>query len=135
MIFDTDLTLTELVHIVWGLSEPLNKPEPTTTTLKPTTSTTLTPIIKTITSASPKPSKKSKPAPPLSPKPIKPTGKKFSGRGTWYSGTTSQCEHRYSQSDMIAALSEAQMGSSKGLCGRKCLITAKGSSASFVVTV
>ncbi|KAF9299776.1 hypothetical protein BGZ74_008659 [Mortierella antarctica] len=156
MIFDPDSSLTvsnltdpinplpvestpispyELVPIVWGLSDPPNKPEPTTTTLKPTTSTTLTTTIKTTKSASPKPTKTSKPAPPPSPKPTKPTGKNFSGRGTWYSDTTGQCEHRYSQSDMIVAVNEAQMGNGKNLCGRKLLVTAKGSSASVVVTV
>ncbi|KAG0333969.1 hypothetical protein BG000_008754 [Podila horticola] len=131
----TPISPYELVHIVWGLSDPPNNPEPTTTTLKPTTSTTLTTATKTTASPSPKPTKTSKLAPPPSPKPTKPTGKKFSGRGTWYSDTTGQCEHRYSQSEMIVAVNEAQMGSGKNLCGRKLLVTAKGSSASVIVTV
>ncbi|KFH68201.1 hypothetical protein MVEG_05020 [Podila verticillata NRRL 6337] len=138
---ETPISPYDLVHIVWGLSDPPNKPEPTkptptlttSTTLKPTTTTTTT--TKTTESPSPKPTKTSRPAPPPSPKPTKPAGKKFSGRGTWYSDTTGQCEHRYSQSDMIVAVNEAQMGNGKNLCGRKLLVTAKGSSASVVVTV
>ncbi|KAG0021056.1 hypothetical protein BGZ81_009106 [Podila clonocystis] len=153
MIFDPDSSLTvsnltdpinplpvestpispyELVHIVWGLSDPPSKPELTTTTITPITSTSTT---KATTSPSPKPTKTSKFVTPPSPKPTKPAGKRFSGRGTWYSDTTGQCEHHYSQSDMIVAVNEAQMGNGKTLCGRKLLVTAKGSSASVVVTV
>lgn len=131
---ETPISPYDLIHIVWGLSDPPNKPTPTltsSTTLKPTTTTTT----KTTKSPTPKPTKTSRPAPPPSPKPTKPAGKNFSGRGTWYSDTTGQCEHRYSQSDMIVAVNEAQMGNGKNLCGRKLLVTAKGSSASVVVTV
>ncbi|KAF9379901.1 hypothetical protein CPB97_008693 [Podila verticillata] len=135
---ETPISPYDLVHIVWSLSDPPNKPEPTKPTPTLTTSTTLnltTTTTKTTKSPSPKPTKTSRPAPPPSPKPTKPAGKKFSGRGTWYSDTTGQCEHRYSQSDMIVAVNEAQMGNGKNLCGRKLLVTAKGSSASVVVTV
>ncbi|KAI8361012.1 RlpA-like double-psi beta-barrel-protein domain-containing protein-containing protein, partial [Mortierella sp. GBAus27b] len=58
-----------------------------------------------------------------------------SGRATWYSDTTGLCEHSYSQSDLIVAVNESQMGSDKKLCGKKILLTKKGSDVQVVVTV
>ncbi|KAI7825206.1 RlpA-like double-psi beta-barrel-protein domain-containing protein-containing protein, partial [Gamsiella multidivaricata] len=59
----------------------------------------------------------------------------FSGRATWYSDTTGQCGHSYSQSDMIVAVNQDQMGTGKALCGKKILLTLKGSDVQAVVTV
>ncbi|KAG0340548.1 hypothetical protein BG004_006358 [Podila humilis] len=143
----TPISPYDLVHIAWSLSDPpAPEPKPTTpatptpTKAKSTTTTTTTTTTKTKTktktktTTSPKPTKTKKPSPP--PKPTaNPGGKKYSGRGTWFSDTSGQCEHSFSQSDMIVAVNEAQMGNGKSLCGKKLVVTAKGSSASVVVTV
>ncbi|KAF9163620.1 hypothetical protein DFQ26_002310 [Actinomortierella ambigua] len=74
-----------------------------------------------------------KPAPP--PPEPKPVAKKYTGRGTWFSDTSGQCEHEFSQSDMIVAVNEAQMGKGKNLCGRKIAVKRKGYSETVVVKV
>ncbi|KAG0243156.1 hypothetical protein BGW41_002796 [Actinomortierella wolfii] len=96
-------------------------PTPTTTTKKP----------------SPTTKEPSKPSPTKSePKPTpKPSGKVYSGRGTWFSDTSGQCEHSFSQSDMIVAVNEAQMGKGKNLCGRKLAVKRKGGSTTVIVKV
>ncbi|KAF9174615.1 hypothetical protein BGX21_010387 [Mortierella sp. AD011] len=149
----------DLVNISWLLSdppeEPLPSPSPTptttasTTTAKATTitttkATTTTAKATTTTSTTTSSAKTKSPSPTTSrskssstPSPTSPptTGKKYTGRGTWYSDTYGQCEHSYSQSDMIVAVNQAQMGTGTKLCGQKLLVTAEGSSAQVIVTV
>ncbi|KAF9438487.1 hypothetical protein BGZ76_007469 [Entomortierella beljakovae] len=138
---DTPVSPKNLINIAWQLSEPPKEPLPISSSASPTTT------------KAPKPTKTVKPKPTTTttttttttksktsaPKPTSPPsgggGKTYSGRGTWYSDTTGQCEKSYSQSDYIVAVNQAQMGTDKKLCGKKLLVTAKGSSASVVVTV
>ncbi|KAF9343696.1 hypothetical protein BGX26_005344 [Mortierella sp. AD094] len=140
----TPISPKDLLNISWQLSNPPIEPLP----ISSSTPTTTAPATKTKTSApapttnsppaktnppSPKPPKSSPPAP--SPSSPSSGGKTYSGRGTWYSDTTGQCEHSYSQSDMIVAVNQAQMGTGTKLCGQKILVTAKGYDEQVVVTV
>ncbi|KAK3809833.1 MAG: hypothetical protein J3R72DRAFT_463963 [Linnemannia gamsii] len=62
----------------------------------------------------------------------------YRGRGTWFSDTTGSCGVRFSQSDMIVALNQEQMGAysgSRSKCGDYIRVKAKGYSASVVVRV
>ncbi|KAF9947972.1 hypothetical protein BGZ70_002414 [Mortierella alpina] len=107
-----------LVHIAWKLSEgpPPSDPSPE--------------------EPAPKPTKTKAPKPIEDPKPPGGgDGKQYSGRMTWYSDTFGQCEESYSQSDLIVAVNEAQMGGGKKLCGKKILLTEKGSNTKVVVRV
>ncbi|KAG0295626.1 hypothetical protein BGZ96_011336 [Linnemannia gamsii] len=130
----------DLLNIVWKLSEP-PKPVtvPTTTVTSPTdmptktttpvrTTTTTTTTTKTTTTKSAKPTPKPTSNPGSG-------GSWYTGRATWYSDTHGQCEHNYSQSDMIVAVNEAQMGNGKKICGKKILVTEKGSNTQVVLTV
>lgn len=124
----TSVSPKDLVDIVWTLTDApqkktgsqlvpdLNKPTTTSSSTAPTTTSTST----TTTSA---------PAPTSAPSP------EFSGRATWYSDTTGLCEHSYSQSDLIVAVNEAQMGNDKKLCGKKIRLSKKGSDVEVIVTV
>ncbi|KAF9947256.1 hypothetical protein BGZ72_010743 [Mortierella alpina] len=65
-------------------------------------------------------------------------GKTFHGRGTWFNDSFGSCGVKFSQSDLIVALNEEQMGGSAGKgarCGQRIRVTAKGSNASVVVRV
>ncbi|KAH7059312.1 RlpA-like double-psi beta-barrel-protein domain-containing protein-containing protein [Linnemannia elongata] len=126
-----------LLNIVWSLSTPpkpspvasssVANPNPTKTTpaAVPTTSTTTTQTTTTTSKPTPKPTSN----------PGSGGGTWYTGRATWYSDTHGQCEHNYSQSDMIVAVNEAQMGKGKNICGKKILVTEKGSNTQVVVTV
>ncbi|KAF9112193.1 hypothetical protein BGX27_003794 [Mortierella sp. AM989] len=105
-----------LLSIAWSLSEATST---ASSTGKPTATATST--TSTSTSA-PSPTPTSAPS-------------HFSGRATWYSDTTGKCEHSYSQSDMIVAVNQAQMGDDKSICGKKILLTQKGSTVQVVVTI
>ncbi|KAF9977419.1 hypothetical protein BGZ73_006046 [Actinomortierella ambigua] len=94
---------------------PVPTPKPTPTTTK-----------------RPKP-EPTKPSPP--PPAPKPPSKTYTGRGTWFSDTSGQCEHSFSQSDMIVAVNEDQMGNGKEMCGRKIAIKRKGGSETVIVKV
>jgi hypothetical protein len=119
----TSVSPKDLLDIVWTLanapqkktgSNPLpeqNKPTTTASSATPTTTTT------------------------SAPEPTSPPAPEFSGRATWYSDTTGLCEHSYSQSDLIVAVNEAQMGGDKKLCGKKIRLFKKGSDVSVDVTV
>ncbi|KAF9187112.1 hypothetical protein BGZ50_002129 [Haplosporangium sp. Z 11] len=135
-----------LLNIAWELAEaPVAKPTPTlapiptrtrtSTTITTTTTTTTTTKAKktttTTTTTKTKTKTKTKKPEPTE----KPSGKVFTGRATWFSDTFGQCEHSYSQSDMIVAINEAQMGTGKKLCGKKILATMKGSDVEVVLTV
>ncbi|KAF9909478.1 hypothetical protein EC991_008460 [Linnemannia zychae] len=134
----TPISPKNLLNIVWNLSEAPKQPSPTTTatstasptvTTKPTTTkttTTKTTTTKTTTKPTPKPTSDPKPGN---------GGSWYTGRATWYSDTHGQCEHNYSQSDMIVAVNEAQMGKGKNICGKKILVTEKNSNTQVVVTV
>ncbi|KAG0342950.1 hypothetical protein BG004_005540 [Podila humilis] len=129
------LTTSGLVRIDWEVLKNY-KPstsKPTTTiktktktktasrtTSKPTTTTTTRTKTKTKTAFR----TTSKPTP-------KPTSsaKKYSGRGTWFSDTSGSCGQKFSQSDMIVALNQAQMGAYYGKgskCGQRVRVSAKG---------
>ncbi|KAF9365703.1 hypothetical protein BGX34_008853 [Mortierella sp. NVP85] len=122
----TSVSPKNLLNIVWTLADapqkrtgsdtPAEQNKPTTTGSSATPTTTTT-----TTTSAPEPT--SAPAP------------QFSGRATWYSDTTGLCEHSYSQSDLIVAVNEAQMGRDKKLCGKKIRLSKKGSDVSVVVTV
>ncbi|KAG9072403.1 hypothetical protein KI688_000173 [Linnemannia hyalina] len=134
-----------LLNIVWNLSKPpkpdpasssVTNPQPTkttpaavpaTTTATTTTKITTTTTTKTTTTTT----SKSTPKPTSNPG----SGTWYTGRATWYSDTHGQCEHNYSQSDMIVAVNEAQMGGGTKICGKKILVTEKGSNTQVVVTV
>ncbi|KAG0025437.1 hypothetical protein BGZ81_007143 [Podila clonocystis] len=123
-VASTPISPKDLVNIVWTLSDPPVKvaplqPKPTAT---PSTSTSAATTTTTTTHV----------PVPTSPAPSK---QQFSGRATWYSDTTGWCEHSYSQSDMIVAVNESQMGKGKDMCGKKILLTQKGSNVQVVVTV
>ncbi|KAF9940216.1 hypothetical protein BGZ67_008127 [Mortierella alpina] len=64
-------------------------------------------------------------------------GKTFHGRGTWFSDTHGSCGVKFSQSDLIVALNEEQMGGSgrSARCGQRIRVTAKGSKASVILRV
>ncbi|KAF9927592.1 hypothetical protein FBU30_003057 [Linnemannia zychae] len=137
----TPISPKDLLNIVWTLSSPPPKPDPTTPTptstivkssstptTTTTTTTTKTTTTKTTTTKKPTPKPTSDPSPGNG-------GNWYTGRATWYSDTHGQCEHNYSQSDMIVAVNEAQMGNGKNLCGKKILVTDKGSNTQVVVTV
>ncbi|ORZ26894.1 RlpA-like double-psi beta-barrel-protein domain-containing protein-containing protein [Lobosporangium transversale] len=118
----TPISPKDLLSVVWELSGP---PKHTGTNqidlpsgTRPTSTTSPTP---TSTTEAPKPTSPSSPV--------------FSGRATWYSDTSGFCEHPYSQSDMIVAVNEAQMGRVKDLCGKKILLTKEGSDVQVVVEV
>ncbi|KAF9573458.1 hypothetical protein EC968_008543 [Mortierella alpina] len=137
----------DLVNIAWELSENPDRPEPvltptisnavpTKTAAAETTTTTTTTSSTSTRTKAPKPTKTKAPKPTEEPKPPgKGDGKQYSGRMTWYSDTFGQCEQKYSQSDLIVAVNEAQMGGGKKLCGKKILLTEKGSDTKVVVTV
>ncbi|KAF9570061.1 hypothetical protein EC968_002277 [Mortierella alpina] len=63
--------------------------------------------------------------------------KTFHGRGTWFNDRFGSCGVKFSQSDLIVALNEEQMGGSgkSKRCGQRIRVTAKGSNASVVVRV
>ncbi|KAF9136982.1 hypothetical protein BGX30_010637, partial [Mortierella sp. GBA39] len=116
----TTISSDNLLDITWSLSdapEPRNNPTPTSTTTSTTTSPT--------TTATPTPTPSSTPPP----------AEQFSGRGTWYSDTHGQCEHNYSQSDLIVAVNQDQMGTGMDMCGKKILMTMKGSDVQVIATV
>ncbi|KAF9191504.1 hypothetical protein BGZ51_007218 [Haplosporangium sp. Z 767] len=125
-IDSTKVSPKDLLNVVWSLSDA---PQPPVSHLGkqpvPTTTATTT----TSPSPSPSPSSSPKPSPTTEPKP------QFSGRATWYSDTHGQCEHSYSQSDMIVAINEAQMGKGKDLCGKKILVTKEGSDVKLELTI
>ncbi|GJJ68633.1 hypothetical protein EMPS_00979 [Entomortierella parvispora] len=140
----TPISPDGLINISWTLaeapySEPQPSPSPTPTASTTTTTTTTTktsqptkaPPVKT-SNPKPKPKPEPKPDPKPDPKPKKQT---FTGRATWYSDTFGQCEKHYSQSDMIVAVNQDQMGTGTSLCGKKILLTEKGSNTQVVVTV
>ncbi|KAG0226128.1 hypothetical protein BGW42_003917 [Actinomortierella wolfii] len=61
---------------------------------------------------------------------------KFHGRMTWFSDTMGSCGHRFSQSDMIVAMNENQMGKmwgKKSRCGQKVRVW--NSKTSVVLTI
>ncbi|KAG9324234.1 hypothetical protein KVV02_002181 [Mortierella alpina] len=127
-IDSTPVSPKNLLSITWSLSDapaPVpssgnvgGKPKATPSSTSPSSTTTTT------TSSTPAPT--AAPGPPST---------QFSGRATWYSDTTGQCEHSYSQSDLIVAVNEDQMGKNKNLCGKKLLVTKKGTDIQVVVTV
>ncbi|KAF8934693.1 hypothetical protein BGZ47_010265 [Haplosporangium gracile] len=102
-----------------------------------------------LVNSSDKSSQKPKPKPTKTTAVAKPTkisskssinhiSKVYRGRGTWFSDTTGSCGVRFSQSDMIVALNQDQMGAysgSRSRCGDKIRVKAKGSSASVIVRV
>ncbi|KAF9995276.1 hypothetical protein BGZ79_011024, partial [Entomortierella chlamydospora] len=118
----TPISPYDLLNISWQLSdppeEPLPIPGPTpTTTASTTTAKTTTTTTKATTTTSTTTSAKTKPPSPTTshskssssaPAPTSPptSGKKYSGRGTWYSDTYGQCERSYSQSDLIVAVNQ-----------------------------
>ncbi|KAF9926175.1 hypothetical protein FBU30_004176 [Linnemannia zychae] len=106
----------DLLDITWTLSEPpapnSNSTTPTPTSSSPTSTSTIS-----------------------TPTPTSAPSTQFSGRGTWYSDTHGQCEHDYSQSDLIVAVNQDQMGTGKSLCGKKILLTKKGSDVQVIATV
>ncbi|KAG0201937.1 hypothetical protein BGX28_005402 [Mortierella sp. GBA30] len=130
-INSTVISSENLLKIVWSLSDPpapapaAASPSPSSVSGKPkaTPISTFLPSTTTTTTISSVPTQTAAPS------------TEFSGRATWYSDTTGQCEHSYSQSDMIVAVNEAQMGTNKSICGKKILLTKKGSSVQVVVTV
>ncbi|KAF9391128.1 hypothetical protein CPB97_007461 [Podila verticillata] len=94
----------------------------TTKTTKTTTKTTKTKTTKSTAKPTSKP----------------PSSKKYSGRGTWFSDTSGSCGQRFSQSDMIVALNQAQMGALYGKgskCGQKVRVSAKGYPGKYVDAV
>ncbi|KAF9438663.1 hypothetical protein BGZ76_006036 [Entomortierella beljakovae] len=110
----------DLLSVTWTLTDPPSNDVPASTDKpKTTTSTTTT----TTSSSDP------------SPTPTSPSSPQYSGRATWYSDTTGWCEHTYSQSDLIVAVNQAQMGSGKDLCGKKILLSMKGSDVKVAVTI
>ena len=116
----TSISPEDLVNIVWTLSDApapqSSQPSPTPTKAVPSTTS----------SAGSAPSVSASP---------KPSGQTFTGRATWYSDTYGQCEKHYSQSDLIVAVNQAQMGTGTSLCGKKILLTEKGSNTQVMVTV
>ncbi|KAF9125576.1 hypothetical protein BGW39_007304 [Mortierella sp. 14UC] len=137
----TPISPKNLLNVVWNLSEAPKQPSPTTATstasasqpAKPTpppVAPTKTTTTKTTTTTTAKPT----PKPSSNPNPGS-GGSWYTGRATWYSDTHGQCEHNYSQSDMIVAVNEAQMGKGKSICGKKILVTEKNSNTQVVVTV
>ncbi|KAF9106486.1 hypothetical protein BGX27_009141 [Mortierella sp. AM989] len=133
----TPISPKDLLNISWQLSEPPKEPLPISKST-PTSSAHITTKSKapepTTTKSSPPPAKVKPPAPEPTTPPSS-GGKKYSGRGTWYSDTSGQCEKSYSQSDMIVAVNEAQMGTNKNICGQKIRVSAKGSDAQVIVTI
>ncbi|KAK3843518.1 MAG: RlpA-like double-psi beta-barrel-protein domain-containing protein-containing protein [Linnemannia gamsii] len=160
MVFDNESTLTignltdsenplpsttpispkNLLNIVWNLSEAPKQSNPTTVNpVQPTKTATIPAVVPTITKTTTTTTKTTttKTAKPT-PKPTSNPGNGgswYTGRATWYSDTHGQCEHNYSQSDMIVAVNEAQMGKGKNICGKKILVTEKNSNTQVVVTV
>lgn len=129
-VASTPISPKDLVNIFWTLSDapkvsPALQPKPTPTQSLGTTSTTTTTITTTTTATT---------ATTQAPSPT-PSKQQFTGRATWYSDTTGWCEQSYSQSDMIVAVNEAQMGKGKEMCGKKILLTQQGSNVQVVVTV
>ncbi|GJJ75947.1 hypothetical protein EMPS_08305 [Entomortierella parvispora] len=114
----TVISPNDLINIVWTLTDA-----PVSTSVSPSSTTTSTPTPTKTTTTSTVPS------------PTQPASPEFTGRGTWYSDTNGQCGHSYSQSDMIVAVNQAQMGTGTKICGEKLAVTAKGSSATVIVTV
>ncbi|KAF9915313.1 hypothetical protein BX616_006431 [Lobosporangium transversale] len=136
----TVISPKNLAKISWKLTDaPAPKvpaaissaPTPTATSTSTTTTSTKKAEEPKPTKPAPSPAPSKKPDPPAP----KPSGKQFTGRATWYSDTFGQCEESYSQSDLIVAVNEAQMGRGKDLCGKKLLVTAKGSDVQVVVKV
>jgi expansin (peptidoglycan-binding protein) len=119
----TAISSDNLLDITWSLSDAPqshnNNPTPTSTATPTTTSPTST------STATPTPTTT----------PTTPPASQFSGRATWYSDTHGQCEHDYSQSDLIVAVNQDQMGTGKELCGKKILLTKKGSDVQVIATV
>ncbi|KAK3832357.1 MAG: RlpA-like double-psi beta-barrel-protein domain-containing protein-containing protein [Linnemannia gamsii] len=114
----TIISSLDLLDITWSLSDPPASRNGTTTT--PTSTATPT------STTTPTPTSTTAPTVPST---------QFTGRATWYSDTHGQCEHDYSQSDMIVAVNQDQMGTGKDLCGKKVLLTKKGSDVQVVATV
>ncbi|KAG0357292.1 hypothetical protein BG005_003686 [Podila minutissima] len=121
-VASTPISPKDLVNIVWTLSDPpkVAPLQPKSTATPSTTTSTTTTTTTTTTTHAPAPT---------------PSKQQFSGRATWYSDTTGWCEQSYSQSDMIVAVNESQMGKGKEMCGKKILLTQKGSNVQVVVTV
>ncbi|KAF9365710.1 hypothetical protein BGX34_008731 [Mortierella sp. NVP85] len=124
----TPVSPKDLLNVEWSLTDAPKKEEPEP--IKPTTTTTIAATTTTKTSASPTPTKK-----PDNPDKPDDGGKMFTGRATWFSDNSGQCEHKFSQDDLIVAVNEAQMGKDKKICGKKILLTKKGSDVKVVVTV
>ncbi|KAG0290623.1 hypothetical protein BGZ98_003355 [Dissophora globulifera] len=117
-INSTTISPKNLLNIAWSLSDPPQE-NPVSSNGKTTPTTTATPPAATPTITAPKSS--------MAPE--------FTGRGTWYSDTSGQCGHSYSQSDLIVAVNQEQMGTGTSLCGKKLLLTMKGSDVQVQVTV
>ncbi|KAG0328065.1 hypothetical protein BG004_002611 [Podila humilis] len=115
----TPISPKDLISIVWEMADAPVAPEHQSG--KP-------PAKATPTSTSTKSTTTQPPAPT-------PAKEQFTGRATWYSDTTGWCEKSYSQSDMIVAVNEAQMGKGKEMCGKKILLSQKGSDVKVEVTV
>ncbi|KAF8978546.1 hypothetical protein BGZ46_006359 [Entomortierella lignicola] len=116
------ITPLDMISIVWSLSDPPTDDSTTTQTGNTSTTTMLPTSTSSSTSSG-------------TPTPTKASSPQFSGPATWYSDTYGQCEHSYSQSDLIVAVNQHQMGDGKALCGKKILLTEKGSNVQVVVTV
>ncbi|KAF9130938.1 hypothetical protein BGW39_002466 [Mortierella sp. 14UC] len=114
----TTVSSMDLLDITWTLSDP---PAPRNNN-NTTPISTATPT----TTVTPTPSPTTTPTVPST---------QFSGRATWYSDTHGQCEHDYSQSDLIVAVNQDQMGTGKDMCGKKILLTMKGSDVQVIATV
>ncbi|KAF9026251.1 hypothetical protein BGZ52_007397 [Haplosporangium bisporale] len=114
-----------MVRIDWEVLKsykPTSTKVATKTTTKTTTRTTTTKTTKATAKPTSKPS----------------SSKKYSGRGTWFSDTSGSCGQRFSQSDMIVALNQAQMGALYGKgskCGQKVRVSAKGYPGKYVDAV
>ncbi|KAG0000416.1 hypothetical protein BGZ80_010624 [Entomortierella chlamydospora] len=120
-----------LVNIVWSLSDP---PSDDSTGSQPTATKTAT-ATSTSTTSSAQPTTTSTSSSTALPSPTSTPSKQYTGRATWYSDTNGQCEHSYSQSDLIVAVNQAQMGTGTKICGKKILLTEKGSNVQVIVTV
>ncbi|KAF9177460.1 hypothetical protein BGZ51_007550 [Haplosporangium sp. Z 767] len=61
------------------------------------------------------------------------TSGKFSGRGTWYTGTLGSCGTPFGPNDMVVAMNAPQMGN-KALCGKSVKISYGGKTVQARVT-
>ncbi|KAI8606660.1 hypothetical protein EDD21DRAFT_360360 [Dissophora ornata] len=141
-INSTTISPKNLLNIVWSLSDPpqatsdstpgssnVNTTRTSTATATTTANTTATATATTTATTTTTTTSTSTPTPTSVP------STPFTGRATWYSDTNGQCGHSYSQSDLIVAVNQAQMGTGTSLCGKKILLTEKGSNVQVVVTV